>query len=402
MLAPTLAEALAQLRRLLAAPSQRADDMYIERTCEVSWRLADGQLQGPWVTQRGGTALRRAATLFSTDACDRLGLAALTGLPPRQLPPLPLPDPPAPSPLPERLVDTCQGGFEVRWRWRWAAVVRRGAATILDRPPLLEVIDQEGQSSLTTFPPPPTWQPPPQPPQPHGMAPRGRPTLLLAPPAAAALLHEVVGHPLEGDLVMGTQGPCDPRLYLPPLSLPLTVVDDPTRRELPGYFDRDDEGLDGRPRVLVYEGKPVGLLADRTTASRLSVPPGNGRRGGVHAPPRPRLSNLVVSGPATPLAALRAAARVEVTRVRSAALDPTTGLVTLQVRVAWSLRRGERERALPEFCLYAPLTAVLGGLRACSGEGEPSAHPAWCRKDGEAVPVGNVAPWLLVDGLEVV
>ena len=153
--------------------------------------------------------------------------------------------------------------------------------------------------------------------------------------------------------------------------------------------------------MVLREGNPVTFLADRAAASRLGVPPGNGRRGGVHVPPRPRLSNLVVTGPATPLPDLRSAARAEVEAVRSAAFDPASGLVSLAVRAGWSLRRGERERPLPEFSLRAPLAAVLGGLLACSGEGAPSADPGWCRKDGEVVPVGHVTPWLLIDSLEV-
>ena len=236
---------------------------------------------------------------------------------------------------------------------------------------------------------------------PRGAPPRGRPLVLLAPPAAAALIHEVVGHSLEGDLVAAGLSPLVGAARRARFTLPLDVTDDPTRFDLPGSFPTDDEGTPARSRPLLRGGEPVGVLADRATAAHLNVPAGCARRSGVHTPPRPRISNLITRGGGVSLEDLRRQARLEVTSVRAASFDLATGTVRLEVRSAHALHRGDASRPLPSFTLHAHLDVVCAGLLACSAETEATAEPGWCRKDGDAVPVGSDTPWLLTDALEV-
>lgn len=400
--ADRLADALTAYQTLLGrGTAPRPEDLFLERIAEWWWRAVDGRVAEQGVARRDGVAARRHGRLDSSDATDRVTLGRLLHASPHLVPTVLLPDPPAMPDPREWLARLGPGSWTLRWRWRWAAVVRRESAAVLTRPVLLDVEAADGQRALAVLPLADGWHAPRPAIEGRGAPPRGRPLALLAPQVAAALVHEVVGHALEGDLVAAGLSPLAGDSRRPRFALPLDVVDDPSRQDLPGFFAVDDEGTPGRPRALVRGGEAVGMLADRATAARLDVPAGNARRGGVHAPPRPRISNLITRGPGTPLAELRRQARVEVTSVRAAAFDLPTAIVRLEVRSAQTLRGGEPDRPLPTFTLHAPLAAVCEGLLACSSDPRTSAEPGWCRKDGDAVPVGSDTPWLLLDGLEV-
>lgn len=395
-------EALAGFPALLReSAAARWEDLYLERSLEGWWRVRGGQIVEQGVARRDGLAVRRQHRLDSSDAVDRATLSRLLHIAPHRVPPLLLPEaPPLPDPW-EWLARLGDGRWTVRWRWRWAAVVGRDSAAVLRRPALLEVEANDGQRALAVLPLPSHWRAPHPAAEGRGAPPRGRFVTLLAPPVAAALIHEVVGHALEGDLVAAGRSPFGGDGSHPRFALPLTIVDDPTRFDLPGGFAVDDEGTPARARTLLQDGEVMDVLADKATAARLGVPAGNARRGGAHSLPRPRVSNLVTRGRGTPLEELRRRARVEVISVRSANFDLPTATVRLDVRSAQALRGGEAQRSLPSFALHAPLTTVCKGLLACSSDAQASAEPGWCRKDGDAVPVGNDTPWLLLDGLEV-
>jgi TldD protein len=230
--------------------------------------------------------------------------------------------------------------------------------------------------------------------------PVGRVRVLLAPPAAAVLIHEAVGHPLEGGGVAPLSGAPALRTGAAITSAELSLVDDPTRIDLPGAFSADDEGLRAQRRVLLKEGVVVGVLADREAAAHLGVPAGNARRSSVHAFPRPRISNLVSEGTGWLDEPPRTEAEIEVSGVNAGSFVPRSGEIRLAVRTAWRLRGGRRVRPLAPFLLAGSVERVLGGI-IMAGPSASSSEPGWCGKAGEVVPTGAVAPWLLVDGLEV-
>ena len=223
---------------------------------------------------------------------------------------------------------------------------------------------------------------------------------LLSPQATATLLHELLGHPLEGDFLLAGTSPWRGRQGERILSLPLDLWDDPTRADLPGSFGVDDEGRPAAARCLVQEGVLTGALATRAFAPALGVEPGNARRATLHALPRPRVSNLVARCPGALAEPPRDEAEVEVEAISAGTLEPRAGLVVLQVRVAHTLRHGRRVRGLAPFTLLGRLSAVAGGLLVAAEPVGASAEPGWCGKEGEVVPTGSEAPWLLVEGLE--
>ncbi len=374
-------------------------DLYAARTAEAWWRVAGGTVRGRRELLREGAAARRDGSFASADGLDRLVLAELLGVAARTLPPFALEPFPRPPDV-DAVAATLPHDAELHWRGGWAAVVAGGAAVLLHRPPLLEVALADGQRFLHPWPLPSGWQPP-APARCGGAAVRaGRHTVLLAPAAAAVLFHELLAHPLEGDLLRRGASPLAGRQGELLFTLAVDVDDDPLARRLPGSFAIDDEGFRARRRPLVRDGVLVGLLCDRATAAALGGEPGNARRAGVHAPPRPRVSNLVVRGGTGDPDTLRAEADIEVASLSGGTVEPRTGLVSLAVRSASTLRRGRRAEALAPFEIRGTVAALLAAVTALAGPGEASAEPGWCSKDGEVVPTGAVAPWALLSGVE--
>jgi predicted Zn-dependent protease len=375
-------------------------DLYLTRTAEVWWRVAGGVVTARRELLREGAAVRSAGTFRSSDGLDRLVLADLLGITARTLPalaPAPFPPPPDIGPLAAELGAT---GYELHWRGGWAVLLADGRETPLRRPELLEVLGPDGQRFLYSWPLAPGWSAPQPAPAPAGPVRPGHPTVLLAPAPAAVLFHELLAHPLEGDLLVRGSSPLAGRQGARLFPIPVDVDDDPTAASLPGSFSADDEGVAARRRLLVRDGVLVGMLCDRASAIALGGKPGNARRATVHTPPRPRVSNLVIRCRRGDADALRREAAVEVTSLASGSVEPRLGLVTLAVRSAWALRRGARVQPLAPFVLAGTIADVLGGVRALAGPSVATAEPGWCSKDGEIVPTGAIAPFVLLAGVE--
>jgi hypothetical protein len=376
-------------------------DLFLERRAEACWHLVDGHVTTREVLLREGAAVRRDGTLVSADGLERALLARLLGITTRSLPPFCAPVFAQPPQIDEALPLLPTGSSSVRWSWRWAAVLAGHRAVPLYRPDLAEITFPDGHRALTVWPPPLDLEAAADASQARVTPRPGKTMVLLAPAAAAVLLHELVGHPLEGDLLLRGASPWRGRTGERLTSLALSVSDDPTRVDLPGSFSVDDEGEPGNAHALLVDGVIAGALADRASAAALGVAPGNARRATVHSYPRPRISNLVARA-SNPLPhPPRQEASIEVSTLASGTLEPASGAILLQVRTSHALRRGERARPLAPFTLVGSLTTVCDGLLAAAEPTSPAAEPGWCAKDGEIVPTGAVAPWLLVADLEV-
>jgi hypothetical protein len=376
-------------------------DLYATRTAEAWWRVGGSGVTARRELVREGAAVRFPGSLVSSDGLDRLVLAELLGLPARTLPAFSLPPFPRPPEIAPVIEATGVAECELHWRGGWATLLADGRATWLRRPELLEVTLPDGQRFLHAWPLAAGWAPPQATPAPASQPRTGRVTVLLAPAAAAVLFHELLAHPLEGDLLLRGSSPLTGRHGERVFSIPVDVDDDPTELALPGGFSADDEGVEARRRLLVHDGVLVGMLCDRATAAALGGKPGNARRATVHTPPRPRVSNLVVRCRRGDVDALRREAAIEVASFASGSVEPRLGLVTLAVRAAWAVHRGARVRPLAPFVLAGTIDEVLGGVRALAGPSVPTAEPGWCSKDGEVVPTGAVAPWVLLAGVGV-
>ena len=238
-------------------------------------------------------------------------------------------------------------------------------------------------------------------PMPSLQPPEGEGNVVFSPSASAVFWHETVGHPLEAE---GGESASVlarvPRAAVAPQGL--RVVDDPTREDLPGAFLHDDEGVPAQVVPLLEDGCIVGVLTDRRTAGSESN--GHGRCADFRRPPRPRLSNLVVSAGKLSLEELfgLCGTGIWVKEISAGSADPESGRFVLFVERAQVLRKGRAGAALSRFVLTGDL---LQALRHLAPERGDSALPApglgMCVKAGDPLPVGGAAPAILVRGLRV-
>ena len=252
----------------------------------------------------------------------------------------------------------------------------------------------EWLSRLLEAPPPKPWTPDPG----------ERLPVLFTDGSGGVLLHELLGHMAEADLVVCGASPLVGLVGAALGPATLTVVDDPTRSDLPGGFSCDDEAVPAAILPIVTDGRLAGWICDRASGELLGHPPGRGRRSSWRRPPAPRLSNLVVApGEEDPVAMERAVDRgLVVTRLGGATTDTASGRVVLRVERGWELRHGRRRRAVSGCELTGGILATLARLDATLGnDAEADWRLGWCVKDGEPLATGSLCPTLLVHEMEV-
>ncbi len=239
-----------------------------------------------------------------------------------------------------------------------------------------------------------TWSPSP------GM----RCPVIFADGTAGALLHELVGHLVEGDLVASGRTPLAGLGGANLTEAAIDLIDDPGRSDLPGAFDCDDEGVPAKPVTLLRRGQLCGLLCDRETAEICDVPAGRGRRADWRHPPVPRLSNLVVPAGDVPPRSIEADLRhgLVITRFSGATVDPISSRTVLRVERGFEIKNGRRRRPLAPFELTGGVTEILAAIDPAVGnDPTPDWRLGWCVKDGLPMPTGSEAPTLMVRRLEV-
>jgi TldD protein len=299
----------------------------------------------------------------------------------------------------------------VRHLTRQAVVVRRDGWRQVTGPPLVRLEDGADRGTALVaardqpllgdwirafLEPPPsrTWDPP------AGF----KCPVVFANGTSGPLLHELVGHMVEGDLVADGRSPLAGLAGANLTEARLTVTDDPGRFDLPGAFSCDDEGVPANPVVVLREGRLCGWLCDRETAELGDTLAGRGRRPDWRYPPTPRLSNLVVAAGDADPDTLEAGLThgLVVTRLAGATVDPVSTRTVLRVERGFELRNGRRRRTLAAFELTGSVTEILAAIHPAVGnDPTPDWRLGWCVKDGLPLPTGSEAPTLLVRRLEV-
>ncbi len=235
-------------------------------------------------------------------------------------------------------------------------------------------------------------------------APAGVMDVVLGPGWPGVLLHEAVGHGLEGDFnrkgtsafagLMGT------RVAAPGV----TVVDDGTLEGRRGSITIDDEGTPSGRTVLIEDGILVGYLQDRQNARLMGVrPTGNGRRESFAHIPMPRMTNTVMlSGrddPAAILAGLEDG--IYAVGFGGGQVDITNGKFVFSCTEAYRVKGGRVGAAIKGATLIGDGPTALRRIRAIGSDMALDPGIGSCGKAGQWVPVGVGQPTLLIGGLTV-
>jgi TldD protein len=235
-------------------------------------------------------------------------------------------------------------------------------------------------------------------------APAGTMDVLLGPGWPGILLHEAVGHGLEGDFnrkrTSAFAGLLGQRVAAPGV----TVLDDGTIPDRRGSISVDDEGTPSGRNVLIEDGILVGYMQDRQNARLMGVDPtGNGRRQSFAHIPMPRMTNTyMLSGGADP-AALLADLKDGIYAVGfgGGQVDITNGKFVFSCTEAYRVQNGKVGAPLKGATLIGDGPTALKQVRAIGNDMALDPGIGNCGKAGQWVPVGVGQPTMLIGGLTV-
>lgn len=228
--------------------------------------------------------------------------------------------------------------------------------------------------------------------------------VVLAAGTSGILLHEAVGHALEGDLYASGDSSYSGRRGDAIAASAVTLIDDATIAHARGSLAVDDEGSDTRRNVLIEEGVLTSLLHDRRSALRAgAASTGSARRESFRHPPLPRMScTSLASGPHSAdelLATVEFGILAETFTAGRA--DPAGGDFAFTVKNGWLLENGSRTMPIRDVALSGNGTALLAGVEMVADDGRLGEDSWTCGKLGQRVPVSLGMPTTLVSGLHV-
>jgi TldD protein len=234
--------------------------------------------------------------------------------------------------------------------------------------------------------------------------PAGTMDVVLAPGWSGVLLHEAVGHGLEGDFNRKQQSAFAGRIGERVASPGVTVVDDGTIPGRRGSLNVDDEGQPTQRTVLIEDGILVGYMQDRLNAKLMgAAPTGNGRRESFEHLPLPRMTNtFMLAGQDDPEEIVRSVDRgLYCAYFGGGQVDITSGKFVFAVSEAYKIENGRLGAPVKGASLIGNGPDALTRVRKIGSDLRLDNGIGTCGKDGQSVPVGVGMPTLLVGDLTV-
>ncbi|HXP12812.1 MAG TPA: metalloprotease TldD [Stellaceae bacterium] len=235
-------------------------------------------------------------------------------------------------------------------------------------------------------------------------APAGEMTVVLGPGWPGVMLHEAVGHGLEGDFnrkkTSAFTGLIGQRVAAPGV----TVVDDGTLKDRRGSLTVDDEGTPGSYTTLIEDGILKGYMQDRLNARLMGMrPTGNGRRQSYAHAPMPRMTNTyMLAGTRDPQEIIRSVKRgLYAVNFGGGQVDITSGKFVFSASEAYLIEDGKLGKAVKGASLIGNGPDALTKISMIGNDLKLDDGIGTCGKDGQGVPVGVGQPTLRMDGLTV-
>ncbi len=235
-------------------------------------------------------------------------------------------------------------------------------------------------------------------------APAGNMTVVLGSGWPGILLHEAIGHGLEGDFNRKETSAFSGRIGERVASDLCTVVDNGTLPGRRGSLNIDDEGTPTQNTVLIENGVLKGYLQDKLNARLMGVPlTGNGRRESYAHLPMPRMTNTyMLAGPHDPKEIISSVKHgLYAKNFGGGQVDITSGKFVFSASEAYLIENGKIGRPVKGATLIGNGPDVLTRVSMVGTDLELDTGVGTCGKDGQSVPVGVGQPTLRVDGLTV-
>ncbi|MEZ5939381.1 MAG: metalloprotease TldD [Hyphomonadaceae bacterium] len=235
-------------------------------------------------------------------------------------------------------------------------------------------------------------------------APAGEMEVALGPGWPAVLLHEAVGHGLEGDFNRKGSSIYSGRVGEQVAAKGVTVIDDGTIPQRRGSLSFDDEGTPTGRTVLIEDGRLVGYMQDRLNARLMGVPAtGNGRRESYAHAPMPRMTNtLMLGGDKDPEEIVRSIKRgIWAVDFGGGQVDITNGQFVFQCTEAYMVEDGKVGAPVKNATLIGHGPTVLNQVSMIGDDFAMDDGVGTCGKAGQSLPVGVGQPSLKIDKITV-
>jgi TldD protein len=235
-------------------------------------------------------------------------------------------------------------------------------------------------------------------------APAGTMTVVLGHGWPGILLHEAIGHGLEGDFNRKETSAFSGRIGQRVATKGITVVDDGTIERRRGSLNMDDEGNPTHRTTLIEDGILTGYMQDRLNAGLMGVAPtGNGRRESFAYLPMPRMTNTIMLAGDRDPAEIIASVKDGLYAVNfgGGQVDITSGKFVFSMAEAWKIEDGKLAYPVKGATLIGNGPDALTKVSMVGDDLEMDSGIGTCGKDGQSVPVGVGQPTLKIDGLTV-
>ena len=235
-------------------------------------------------------------------------------------------------------------------------------------------------------------------------APAGEMTVVLGPGWPGVLLHEAIGHGLEGDFNRKGSSAFSGRIGQRVAAKGVTVLDDGTLDARRGSLNIDDEGCATQSNVLIEDGILRGYIQDAMNARLMGVAPtGNGRRESYAHIPMPRMTNTyMLGGDKSPEEIVASIDKgLYATNFGGGQVDITSGKFVFSASQAYWVEKGKILYPVKGATLVGNGPDALTRVSLIGNDMALDSGVGTCGKEGQSVPVGVGQPTLRIDGLTV-
>ena len=237
-----------------------------------------------------------------------------------------------------------------------------------------------------------------------GPAPAGEMTVVLGAGWPGILLHEAIGHGLEGDFNRKGSSAFTGRIGERVAAKGVTVVDDGTIPDRRGSLSVDDEGTPTARTVLIDDGILCGYMQDTLNARLMGVSPtGNGRRESYAHVPMPRMTNTYMLNGAMEREEILSSVKngIYAANFGGGQVDIVSGKFVFSASEAYLIENGKITKPVKGATLIGNGPDVLTRVSMIGNDMSLDSGVGTCGKDGQSVPVGVGQPTLRIDGLTV-